>query len=59
MAAQKRLTALAGAKCLSKRHHLRADRNVVTAQDGSREIHYWCTDQACTRYGQAVAARAL
>jgi len=55
----KRLTALAGAKCLSKRHHLRADRTVVTAQDGSRQVQYWCTNTECWRYGQAVAARAL
>lgn len=59
MSPTRRLTALAGSKCLLKRHHLRADRNVVTVQDGSREMHYWCTVETCTRYGQAVAARAL
>lgn len=55
----RRLTPLAGARCLSKRHRLRADRSIHTADDGSMETHFWCTVESCPRYGQAVAVRAM
>jgi hypothetical protein len=53
-----KLTALAGgAGCLRRRHRLTADKTLHTAQDGTRERHYWCNDPACGRYQVAVASR--